>query len=202
MDQSLLRVAEIALQEQDPILGAVIAAQTLQPREPRTDYFHSLCRSIVGQQVSVAAATAIFTRLENTTHLNPAAVVALTEEQTKAIGLSKQKTNYITDLAKHFVENPDIYNHLETQTDEEVIAELTAVKGIGVWTAQMFLMFTLARPDVFAPDDIGLQRAIQNIYTLEPSIAKQSYAKIAEKWKPYRTVASFHLWQSLDNTPS
>ena len=108
----------------------------------------------------------------------------------------------IANLALHFAENPAVYNHLETQTDEAVIAELTALKGIGVWTAQMFLMFTLARPDVFAPDDIGLQRAIQKHYNLELPIAKQTYAAIAEKWKPYRTIASFHLWQSLTNTPT
>ena len=202
MSPDLIRTAEQALRQQDPILGALIAHQTLEPREPRDDYFYSLCRAVVGQQVSVAAATAIFTRLESATNLDPVQILKLDEAETKAIGLSRQKTNYITDLALHFAENPAVYNHLETQTDEAVIAELTALKGIGVWTAQMFLMFTLARPDVFAPDDIGLQRAIQKHYNLELPIAKQTYAAIAEKWKPYRTIASFHLWQSLTNTPT
>jgi DNA-3-methyladenine glycosylase II len=201
MDAVFLKKAEQALTSQDPVLGALIATQTLEPREPRADYFQSLCRAIIGQQVSVAAATAIFTRFKTATNLEPQAVLRLTEADTKAIGLSRQKTTYITDLAHHFVENPDIYNHLETQTDEAVIAGLTAVKGIGTWTAQMFLMFTLNRPDVFAPDDAGLQRAMLRLYgwsTLPPKTELVAHADI---WKPYRTVASLHLWHSLNNTP-
>src|SRR5690606_14972068 len=107
----------------------------------------------------------------------------------KAIGLSRQKASYIRDLAQHFVENPSVYTHLEKMSDEEVIAELTAVKGIGVWTAQMFLMFTLSRPDVFAPDDAGLQRAILQLYKWDALPPKKELVIVAEQWKPYRTVA-------------
>lgn len=167
------------------------------PREPRTDYFSSLCRSIVGQQVSVAAATAIFARLEKATNMHPQNVITLSDEDIKVIGLSKQKSTYIRDLAQHFAGDPAVYNHLEHQDDEQIIAELTDIKGIGRWSAQMFLMFTLARPDVFAPDDIGLQRVMMKFYNWDTLPPKKELEKAAEIWKPYRTVASWHLWQTL-----
>ncbi len=202
MTEETIRTAELALQNSDPLLGALITSQTITPPEPRTNYFASLCRSIIGQQVSVAAARAIATRFEDRTAMEPAVVAALQEEEIRAIGLSRQKASYIQDLARHFITDPAVYNHLESQSDEQVIAELTAVKGIGVWTAQMFLMFTLARPDVFAPDDVGLQRAMMRLYSWEALPPKKQLAEMAEMWRPYRTVASLHLWQSLDNNPA
>lgn len=198
MDQSFIKVAEQHISTVDPIFGRLISTQVLAPQEDRGGYFASLCRSIIGQQVSVAAARAINQRFETTTNLSPLKVVNLKEEQIKEIGLSKQKTNYLKDLSAHFVDNPEIYNHLDKQPDQDVIDELVAVKGIGPWTAQMFLMFTLQRPDVFAPDDVGLQKGVVKLYGLESVPPKADLIKIAEKWKPYRTVASFHLWQSLN----
>src|SRR5205823_11982958 len=106
--------------------------------QPRSNYFLSLCRSIVGQQVSVSAAAAIFARLETATNMDPQQVVVLSDTDVKKIGLSRQTSTYIRDLAQHFVENPDVYNHLDKLPDEEVIGELTQIKGIGTWTAQMF----------------------------------------------------------------
>lgn len=202
MTEDEIRSAEAVLTTIDPLLGAVIKKQTLVPPEPRTDYFTSLARSIIGQQVSVAAARAIAGRFEEATTMNPARAAALTDEEVKTIGLSKQKSSYIRDLAQHFVDDPAVYNHLGSLSDDKVITELTAVKGIGVWTAQMFLMFTLGRPDVFAPDDVGLQRAMLRLYEWDTLPPKKYLAVIAEKWQPYRTVASLHLWQSLDNTPT
>ncbi len=193
--------AEKELAKLDPKLGALIEFQKPIFFEPRTDYFFSLCRSIIGQQVSLAAAAAIFKRLEDATKLNPKKVTALSEEQAKAIGLSRQKLSYIRDLALHFVENPNVYEHLERLSDEEVIEELTAIKGIGVWTAQMFLIFSLTRLDVFAPDDVGLQRALMKLYDWKTLPPKRDLATFAERWRPYRTVASWHLWHSLHNTP-
>jgi DNA-3-methyladenine glycosylase II len=193
--------AEAELPKLDARLGELIELQKPLLHQPRTNYFFSLCRSIVGQQVSVAAAATIFGRLEAATGLDPKKAVTLTEEQIKAIGLSRQKAGYIKDLAQHFVDNPDVYNHLGKLSDEEVIADLTAVKGIGVWTAQMFLMFTLVRLDVFAPDDVGIQRAMMRLYGWKSQPKKDKLEKTAERWRPYRTVACWHLWQSLDNTP-
>ena len=194
--------AEAALVHLDPVLGDLIMRQEPITRSARDDYFTSLCRSIIGQQVSVAAATTIFGRLETITKLQHSAVAGITDEQIKQIGLSRQKTSYLRDLAGHFVENPKIYDHLDQLTDDDIILELTAIKGIGVWTAQMFLMFTLQRPDVFAPDDGGLQRAMQRLYGWDTIPPKQALVLTAEKWRPYRTVACWHLWRSLDNTPS
>ena len=201
MDRDFIKHAESVLCKQDSVLGVLIRKQKLVTRKRPSDYFAALCRSIVGQQVSVAAASAIFGRLEKITNLEPKLMLALSEEQIKQIGLSKQKTGYITDLARHFADNPEVYSHLETQSDEAVIKELTDVRGIGTWTAQMFLMFTLQRPDIFAPDDAGLQRAMMNLYGWEVLPPKKQLEEKALVWQPYRTVACLHLWQSLDNEP-
>jgi len=200
-DSIQLSQAETALQKLDPVLGAVIELQKPIVRAPRSDYFFSLCRSIIGQQVSVAAASAIFARFESHTNLKPESVLYLDEGAGKEIGLSRQKLSYLRDLASHFVENPEIYAHLEKASDEEVIADLTKVKGIGVWTAQMFLMFTLLRLDVFAPDDVGLQTAMKRLYNWETLPPRKELEKFAERWQPYRTIACWHLWQSLNTTP-
>lgn len=200
LDQKI-RLAESQLIILDPKLGQLIELQKPIIHKPRTNYFFSLSRSIVGQQVSVAAASTIFARLDAATSLDPKKVAKLTDKQIKTIGLSRQKTSYIKDLARHFINNPEVYNHLGQLNDEAVIADLTAVKGIGTWTAQMFLMFTLVRLDVFAPDDIGLQRAMKNLYGWKSVPTKQKLEKTAERWRPYRTVACWHLWQSLHNAP-
>jgi DNA-3-methyladenine glycosylase II len=133
--------------------------------------------------------------------MDPIKAVALNEDEARAIGLSGQKFKYIHDLAEHFVRDSMVFDHLDKLSDDEVIIELTKVKGIGVWTAQMFLMFTLVRPDVFAPDDRGLQLAIQRLYNLPDVPSRSELEEIAAKWSPYRTTASCHLWQLLDNEP-
>ncbi len=202
MTEETVTAAEQMLASTDPVLGALIKKQQIALPESRGDYFASLTRSIIGQQVSVAAASAIAGRFFEHTAMDPAKTVTLSDEQIKAIGLSKQKASYIRDLAQHFVADPNVYNHLDALHDDEVIADLTAVKGIGVWTAQMFLMFTLGRPDVFAPDDVGLQKGMLRLYEWEVLPPKKELVVIAEKWQPYRTVASLHLWHSLDNNPN
>jgi DNA-3-methyladenine glycosylase II len=201
MESGIIRSAEAALAARDPVLGRLIASQKLKPRIRRTDYFEALSRSIIGQQVSVAAAHAIFGWFQETTGLEPLRVTLLDEAAVKQIGLSRQKAGYVRDLAQHFVHDPAVYNHLENQPDEVIIRELTAVKGIGVWTAQMFMMFTLGRPDIFAPDDVGLQRGMAKLYGWTELPKRRELEAWAERWKPYRTVASLHLWQSLDNVP-
>jgi len=202
MTEEIIQTGESLLIEADPILGEVIKKQKIEIPEPTSDYFASLVRSIIGQQVSVAAARTIAGRFIEKTNMESVKVVALSDEELRAIGLSRQKAGYIRDLAHHFVANPDIYNHLNDLNDEDVIADLIAVKGIGAWTAQMFLMFTLCRPDVFAPDDVGLQRAMMHLYEWETLPPKKELAAASEKWRPYRTIACLHLWHSLDNNPS
>ena len=165
--------AEQELSLLDADMSALIRSNGPIVREPRQDYFASLARSIIGQQISVKAAAAIMGRFEIATGMDAARTAALGEDEARAIGLSGQKYRYIHDLAEHFVRDSMVFDHLDTLSNDEVIAELTKVKGIGVWTAQMFLMFTLVRPDVFAPDDRGLQLAIKKLYDL-PDVPPRS----------------------------
>lgn len=193
---------ERQLAQLDPILGEHIASHgTIAPR-PKRLYFEALAGSVISQQISVKAAAKIFERFKSTTSLKPELVASLSEADCKLIGLSGQKARYLKDLAAHFVQDSAVFNHLDTLSDDEVIAELARVKGIGVWTAQMFLIFTLYRPDVFAPDDRGLQLAIQKIYNLSELPVRSELEKFAERWVPYRSTACLHLWRSLDNTPT
>src|SRR5579875_2861945 len=129
--------AEVELIKLDPVLGKIIEMQRPITHKPRKDYFFSLCRSIIGQQISLAAASAILKRFEDITKLDPKRIASMSPEEIKTIGLSKQKASYLHDLAEHFVEDPKIYNHLNQLDDDKVIEELTAIKGIGVWSAQM-----------------------------------------------------------------
>lgn len=193
--------AEDVIATNDPVLGAVIEANGAIELDPPSGFFEALTRSIISQQISVKAAAKIYARFCNVTNLQPEKVLTIDETMQKEIGLSGQKLRYLQDLALHFVEDSAVFNHLENLSDNDVITELTRVKGIGVWTAQMFLIFTLHRPDVFAPDDRGLQLAIQKLYEL-PSVPKRTELDtFAEKWAPYRSTASLHLWRTLNNTP-
>jgi DNA-3-methyladenine glycosylase II len=192
---------EVDLTVFDKRLASLIRSQTPLAKDSRNGYFFSLCRSIIGQQVSVAAASAIFGRLKTETDMQPSKVAGLSDQQMRAIGLSRQKITYIRDLASHFNDNPNVYNHLDSLPDPEVIAELIAVKGIGVWTSQMFLIFTLDRPDVFPVDDVGIQNAMKLLYEWKDLPSKAELIKLSEKWQPYRTTACLHLWESLRNKP-
>lgn len=193
--------AERFLTDIDPTLEQLIQANGSIRHIPHTNYFEALCESIISQQLSVKASDTIFRRFREATELTPSRVLALDETMQKTIGLSSQKARYLRDLAEHFVRDATVFDHLDTLSDDDVIEELTRVKGIGVWTAQMFLMVTLARPDVFAPDDLGLLNAITKAYGLPARPTKQEAAAFAAHWAPYRSTACFHLWRSLDNTP-
>ena len=193
--------AEQALITLDPTLGQLIQANGSIQHTPHGNYFEALCESIISQQLSVKASDTIFGRFRDITKLQPVNVLSLDEVQQKTIGLSGQKLRYLHDLAEHFVRDATVFDHLDTLSDELVIEELTKVKGIGVWTAQMFLMFTLARPDVFAFDDLGLLNAITKAYGLSAKPSKLETTAYAERWAPYRSTACFHLWRSLDNAP-
>jgi DNA-3-methyladenine glycosylase II len=196
-----IAAAEVELQKLDPVLGAVIKLRSPLNKVRKGPYFGNLTRSIVSQQISVAAAASILKRILDATDLDPHRLFALTPDELRALGLSRGKASYIHDLAEHFVKDSAVFDHLDTLPDDQVIAELVTVKGIGVWTAQMFLMFTLGRLDVFAPGDVGLQRAITRLYKLDAAPPKAELAALAEQWRPYRTVACWHLWESLDNSP-
>ncbi|MCE1180875.1 MAG: DNA-3-methyladenine glycosylase [Rhodocyclales bacterium] len=168
----------------------------------RGDPFATLARSIVGQQISVKAADAVWGRFAQAVgEMHPAAVLALEAEALAACGLSRRKVEYISDLAGHFVDGRLQPAHWQALDDEAIIAELTAVRGIGRWTAEMFLIFNLMRPDVFPIDDIGLQRAVGAHYLGGEKPTPRVLREFGERWRPWRSVATWYLWRSLDPVP-
>lgn len=168
----------------------------------RGDAFMTLARSIVGQQISVKAADSVWRRFsERVGSVAPGAILAVGESGLADCGLSKRKIEYLCDLASHFSSgqlDPSTWRQLD---DEAIIAELVAVRGIGRWTAEMFLIFNLMRPDVFPLDDIGLQRAVSEHYFDGKKLPRQMLAEFGERWRPWRSVATWYLWRSLDPVP-
>lgn len=166
--------------------------------EPRP-HFEALVRAIVGQQVSTQAAATIFNRLAELVQgeFTPERMLSLPEASLRGVGLSRQKVAYVHALSTAWMAEPTRFECLDELSDDDVCAALTSVKGIGIWTAQMFLMFTLQRPDVFAPGDLGLKKAMANRLGLAMESPSRTFAVRAERWSPYRSWASLHLWRSL-----
>ena len=174
--------------------------------QSRGDAFTTLARSIIGQQISVKAAQSVwdkFARLVDgpATHLAPAAVHALDPQTMRAAGLSARKTEYLLDLARHFVDGQVHVGQWQEMDDEAIIAELVAIRGIGRWTAEMFLIFHLLRPNVLPLDDLGLLKGISlNYFSGEP-VSRAEAREVGEAWAPYRSVATWYIWRSLDPLP-
>lgn len=191
-----------ALSHSDPILRSLIEAYPDAEFRSRGTAFETLLRAIVGQQISVKAAQAVWDRLEG--HLNIVSVETTrgaTPEELRGCGLSHQKIRYILDLADHFASgalNAERFSELD---DETLIAHLCDVRGIGRWTAEMFLIFHLQRPDIFPLQDIGLIRAIERHYLMGASATPNELKANGERWRPWRTVATWYLWRSLDPFP-
>ena len=187
------------LDREDPAFASLVRAQgPLKWPEPRP-HFEALVRAIVGQQVSTQAATTIFNRLVELvqTEFTPDGLLARPEEDLRSVGLSRQKVTYVRALSAAWLEEPERFGRLAALSDEEACAALTSIKGIGIWTAQMFLMFTLQRPDVFAPGDLGLKKAMANLLGLAMESPERTFALRAQRWSPHRSWASLHLWRSL-----
>lgn len=192
-------------QHVDPVLHGVLLELTdkterLTPTST-TDYFSALCEAIVNQQLSEKAGSTIFNRLLDLMPKRiptPGVVTALDENKLRAVGMSWSKVRYIKELALSFQKNVIDFHALSTVSDIQVITELTKLKGIGPWTAEMFLMFSLGRPDVFSTRDVGLQRAMQKLYKLKKSPTARQMERISKKWSPYRTYACRILWRSLE----
>jgi DNA-3-methyladenine glycosylase II len=200
-----------ALRRKDPVLRALIdeiGADGLgDPRAGRpADHYGALVRSIVGQQLSTKAARAIYGRLTERfggRTPTPAEVLADDPDELRtAAGLSHAKVRYLRSLAEHVLDGSIELERLDDLPDEEVIAELVAVKGLGVWSAHMFLMFHLQRPDVLPVGDLGIRRAVMVRYGLPELPTPAELTEIAEPWRPYRTLACRYLWRSLDATPA
>lgn len=164
------------------------------------DPFQSLCRAIVGQQLSVKAAATIhgrFTKLYK--NVTPQAVAKTSIVKFRSVGVSNQKAGYLLDLSKKFLDGTVDPVHFHEMNDEAIRAHLVAVKGIGRWTTDMFLMFTLHRPDILPTGDLGIQKAMQKLFKLKSLPSPEKMEKLADAWRPYRTVACMYLWDSLDN---
>lgn len=195
------RIAVRHLKRVDPKLGEVIAAVGLCGLSPTGGRFEIVARSIVSQQISVAAARTIFRRLKASLpggRISANGLAGLSDDQLQQIGLSRQKRTYLRDLADRTLDGTVRFRRFPRVPDEVVIRELTTVKGIGVWTAQMFLMFGLGRPDVFAPGDLGLQTAMNRLYGSGQPLPATRLTQLADAWAPYRSVACWYLWRSLE----
>jgi DNA-3-methyladenine glycosylase II len=195
-----MRKAILHLKSADPILAAIIEQVGAYRMNYDDPSFASLAEAIVYQQLHGKAAATIFNRLTDLTGLplTPEGILKLTEAQMRGAGLSKQKLSYLRDLAAKAHSGEVRFDHLSSLPDEEVIRELTKVKGIGVWTAHMFLMFSLRRANVLPTGDLGIQMAMRKHYRKRRIPKPAQMEKIAKCWEPYRSVACWYLWRSLD----
>jgi DNA-3-methyladenine glycosylase II len=190
------------LAERDAVLHVLIERFRGLALASRGDAFTTLARSIVGQQISVKAAQSVWDRLAGRLgNVSPATVSRARKPALRGSGLSSQKAAYLKDLAAKFLDGTLDSTHWGTLDDEALIAELTQVKGIGRWTAEMFLMFHLARPDVLPLADLGLQRAMRLHYNNGRVLSDARMRKISAVWVPWRSVATWYLWRSLDPIP-
>jgi DNA-3-methyladenine glycosylase II len=195
-----MRAAVTHLKKSDPILRAIIARVGPCRMEYGPPEFHSLAESIVYQQLNGNAAATIFKRFAALAGdpVTPKGILRLTEPQMRSVGLSKQKSSYLRDMAERASRGELDFSKLHTLPDEDVIQHLTQVKGVGEWTAQMFLMFTLRRPNILPTGDFGVQMAIKKHYRKRKLPKPAMMQKLARPWEPYRSIACWYLWRSLD----
>ena len=190
------------LSRADPVLKNLIKAHPGRAIASRGDEFQTLARAIVGQQISTKAAASIWARFaECSGTVTPKQVAALAPESMRACGLSNAKVRYIRDLAEHFASGAIKPRRWPRMGDEAIIEDLVRVKGIGRWSAEMFLMFHLMRPDLLPVDDLGLRRAMERQFNRGRALTKDRMRRIGSRWAPYRSVATWYLWRSLE-TPA
>ena len=190
------------LSDNDPIMKNIINNHNEDYLQSRDDPFNALCRTIIGQQISVKAAASIWNKFATgTKNINPKNVIKYGNNNIRKCGISNKKAEYIIGLSNFFIENPDSVNLWKKMDDKSIIKELCQLKGIGPWSAEMFLMFCLLRPDVLPLGDLGLRRAVGKNYlnTFDPTY--EEVEKIAKKWIPYRSAATWFLWKSIDPIP-
>ena len=195
-----MRKAINHLKKSDPVMRGIIKQVGACRMEFGEPTFHSLAEAIVYQQLNGKAAVTIFKRFTDAagSPVTPKGILKLSEEQLRAVGLSKQKSSYLRDLAAKTESGLLNFDKLQTMEEADIIEHLTQVKGIGVWTAHMFLMFTLRRPDVLPTGDYGIQVAIKKHYRKRKLPKPKDMEKIARAWSPYRSIACWYLWRSLD----
>lgn len=201
MTPDIVETALAHLRRSDPVLSELIDRTGPFTMRKGRRHFQSLARAIVAQQISSKAAMSIWNRLQDAVRprqITAATLAAMSPDELRLAGISPQKASYMHDLAARVQSGALQLNRLSRHPDEQVIEQLVAVKGIGVWTAQMFLMFSLGRLDVFPHGDLGIRTAIRNLYGLPDLPDRQSCEPIVALWRPYSTVACWYLWRSTD----
>jgi DNA-3-methyladenine glycosylase II len=198
-----IRLAEDHLRTNDPVMASIISeiGRCGLVRSKREDPFIAIVEAIIWQQLSGKAARTIYQRFLKifpNGRPTPATILATSDEAMRAAGLSRGKTAYLRDLSTKVLDGTVHLESLETMSNDDVVAAMTRVKGIGRWSAEMFLMFRLQRADVLPVGDLGIVKAIQRHYRLRKTPTAERMLKIAESWRPYRSVASWYLWASLD----
>jgi DNA-3-methyladenine glycosylase II len=207
IDEKITADAAEHLARYDKKLAPVIEHAGLCTVRPHTDYYRELVDSIISQQLSVKAAAAIEQRFRDMFggHFpSPKEILTKNLDELRGIGFSYAKGRYVQDLAQKILDGEVKFDKLDEMTNEEVVAELTVVKGIGEWTAHMFLMFCMGRSDVLPVGDLGIRNGVRALYGLKAAPAAEDITKIAKKnhWHPYESIASWYVWQSLDNKPA
>ena len=202
MDKLFIRTCDTPVQwicERDPVMKKLIMAVGDIKIQLRTDYLASIVRSIIGQQISVSAASAIYRRLQELLHgkITTEGLLATSGEELKQVGLTKRKAEYVKDLAEKIVKGELDLGNIAAYDDIVVMEQLTNVKGIGKWTAEMFLILSLGRQDVLAIDDVGIQRAARWLYKVETTERRNVLIEKTSLWKPYRSIASYYLWETI-----
>lgn len=204
--QDELEVGIKHIKANDMRLAELVRVYPQPTFRPHSNYYRELVESIISQQLSVKAAATINKRFVDSFGHFPETKEILTrdDEQLRTVGLSGQKTRYIKDLATKVVDGSIKFDHLDQLSNDEIVAELTAVKGVGEWTVHMFLMFCMGRFDVLPIGDLGIKNAVQRLYSLNSTPAPDDIRDIAayNGWKPYESIASWYLWKSLENTPN
>jgi DNA-3-methyladenine glycosylase II len=206
-NKTRLQNAATHLSKHDPVLAPIIKQAGLADLSPHHNYYWELVDSIISQQLSVKAARTIegrFQALFGEEFPEPSAILLKSIEELRSVGLSNAKARYIRDLAQHIVDGRVRFDQLDSQSNESIITELTGVKGIGEWTAHMFLIFCMARLDVLAPGDLGIRNGVRVLYNLPELPSPQDVRDIAgsNNWHPYESVACWYVWRSLDNKPA
>lgn len=207
IDDTVVRKAAEYLGKVDPVLRPLIKERGLCTIRPNTNYYQELVDAIISQQLSVYAARAIeqrFRDLFGGTFPSAEQILTTDVETLRGIGFSRSKGSYVLDLAQHIVDGKVRFDHLDALGNEEVITELTAVKGIGSWTAHMFLMFCMGRTDILPVGDLGIRNGIRKLYNLSDAPTPEQILDLAKEnhWHPYESIASWYIWQALDNTPA
>ena len=190
------------LKKMDPDLKRLFDLYRVNNLQPENNYFRSLIRSIIYQQLSGNSARKIFERFNNffvgNSFPTPEKILSTDIEKLRSTGLSFRKAEYINNIAQAFLDEPEVYLNLEKMDDDEIIDNLTKVKGVGLWTAQMFLMFTLNRPDIFPATDLAMQKGFRIYFSLENLPNSYEMINRSQQWIPYRTTVSLYLWSVLE----